>query len=95
MGAQLAPFLPQDDMFELLDDSLLLTTDDVIGLFPEFDLSEYSPIQINTQQHKLQPENSTYQNEFSTIVTNNLHNSQQQQQQQQHEIPIAKKARLI
>lgn len=56
LGAQLAPFLPQDDMFELLDDSLLLTTDDVIGLFPEFDLSEFSPIQANFEQHKLQSE---------------------------------------
>lgn len=40
LGAQLAPFLPQEEMFELLDDSMLLTADDVNGLFPEFDLNE-------------------------------------------------------
>lgn len=41
-SAKLAPFLPQDDMQELLDDGMP-SLDEMTGLFPDFDASEFFP----------------------------------------------------
>jgi len=43
LGAQLAPFLPQEEIFELCDDMSLLPMD-IEGLFPEFDSADFFTI---------------------------------------------------
>lgn len=53
LGAQLAPFLPQEEMFELCEDIAPL---DIEGLFPEFEMGDLFTI----APQKITPEVNNY-----------------------------------